>query len=340
MKNKDSLDGQLHLHWEKVEEIRLFNPLLAEKITDFTNLLIDNNFTGAYDVDDEVYHNGLGVSQSRFQYLKKSPYNYFYNTYKNMSSIKKRPKHFIEGDFIHRVFLERNTVEEMFVSETPILRLAYEAKPDSKNIRATSIYKEKVASYRLDNKEVIRGELFDQMKVFEDYVESQDFLRNIFTNGISEKAFYSLCPDTGLVRKCKTDFIIPADGGMISIIDLKSTANINPDSFEWSIYNYNYHTQGAYYIDTVQKAIDKTVQNYIIFTIEKESPFEFDIGFIDDPSLEAGRSGSSSGYLKFMKTLSECYAKRSFERSPLEIRAYGIPASRMNDELLDINMGV
>lgn len=336
MSENKALEGQLELHWQKVEDIRKFNFDLAERITEFTNTLIENGFKGAYDVDDDVYHNGIGISQSRFQMLKKSPFNYYYHTYKNINKKSERPRHFVDGDFIHRVFLERSTVEELFVSEDPILRLAYEVKPDALNIRATKTYKEKVAEVRLMGKEVIKGGLYEDMYIFEEYIKTEPIIKNVFDNGIPEKAFYSLCPETGLLRKAKIDFLIPSDGGMVSILDLKSTANIDPDKFEWSIFNYNYNTQGAYYTDVVEDCIGKTVKDYIMFTVEKGAPFEFDLGFIDDPSLEAGRTGLKNGYKKFLKELAGYYEKREFPRNKLEIKAYGIPTIKMNDELTGI----
>ena len=66
MKENKALDGQLKLHWDKVELIREFNPDLAQRITEFTNVLVDNDFKGVFSVDDDVYHNGIGISQSRF----------------------------------------------------------------------------------------------------------------------------------------------------------------------------------------------------------------------------------------------------------------------------------
>ena len=336
MKENKALQGQLKLHWQKVELIREFNPGLAKRITEFTNILIEHDFKGVFDVDDDVYHNGIGISQSRFQYLKKSPFFYFYKTYKAIQSNLKRPRHFQEGDFIHRIVLEKETVDNLFKSDGPILRYAWEVKPESKNIRATKEYKQKVAEHQLNGFEVIRGELFDEIHILEDYIQSEPILKNILDNGLSEKAFFSICPHTGLLRKGKTDFIIPAENGMVSILDLKSSRNIEPDKFEWSVYNYGYNTQGAYYCDGLSDAIDKKIKDYLMFTVEKEAPFECDLGFIDEPSLEAGRTGAKNGYMKFMAILAECYKAELFPRNKLEIKAYGIPTSKMNDELLDI----
>lgn len=338
MKENKALDGQLKLHWEKVERIKDFNPELAQRITDFTHLLIDNNFKGIFSIDDDVYHNGIGISQSRFSYLKKSPSFYFYKTYKSIQSNLKRPRHFTEGDFIHRIVLEKETVKNLFVSEASALRFARMAKPEAKNIRSTKEYKQKVAEYKLDGYEVIREDLFDDIHILEEYIQEEPLLKNMLDNGISEKAAYCICPNTGLLRKGKGDFIIPAGQDTIDLMDLKSSRNIEPDKFEWSIFNYGYNTQGAYYTDLFQDATGKKVRNYLLFTAEKEAPFECDLGFIDDPSLEAGRTGAKNGYQKFMAILAECYKAEMFPRNKLEIRAYGIPSSKMNDELLHLEV--
>lgn len=336
MKENKALQGQLKLHWEKVELIRSFNPLLADEITEFTNQLIDCDFKGVFTVKDEVYHNGIGISQSRFSYLKKSPNFYFHKTYKSIQSNLNRPRHFQEGDFIHRIILEKKTVANLFVSEAPILRLAWEAKPESKNIRATKEYKQGVANARLDGKDVIRDELFEEIHILEDYIQEEPILKNILDNGIPEKAMYCICKETGLIRKGKADFIMPADGDKLSLLDVKSSRNIEPDKFEWSVYNYGYHTQGAYYTDLLSDATGKEIKDYMLLTIEKESPFECDLGFFDGPTLEAGRTGSKNGYMKFLSILAECYKAELFPRNKLEVKAYGIPTSKMNDELIQL----
>ena len=337
MKENRALQGQLKLHWEKVELIREFNSSLAERITDFTNRLIDCNFKGVFSVYDDVYHNGLGISQSRFSYLEKSPATYYHRTYIAVKTNLKRPKHFVEGDFIHRIVLEKDTIENMFVSEAAALRLAWTAKPDSKNIRATKEYKQKVAEYKLDGKEVIREDLFDEIHLFEKFIQEEPVIRNILDNGVSEKAIYCICPETGLIRKGKTDFILPAENDMISLLDLKSTRDIAQDSVEKSIDNYRYHTQAAYYIDLAQDAIGKKVKDYLLLVVEKEAPFECDLGFIVDEVIDgAGRHGHNSGYKKFMRTLAKCYESGEFNRNKLVIKPYGIPQYAMNGEVLNI----
>ncbi len=39
--------------------------------------------------------------------------------------------------------------------------------------------------------------------MLEGYIQEDPVLKNIFDNGISEKAFYCMCPETGLIRKGK-----------------------------------------------------------------------------------------------------------------------------------------
>lgn len=331
MSYSKALQAQLNLHEKKVEKIKTVNPDLAERINAFTQVLIENNFTGVFSVDDDVYHAGLGLSQSSMRNIEKSPFHFYYNEYLQPNEIKARPKHFKEGDFIHRLLLEKETVANLFVSEEPIFRLVLEAKPDTKNVRATKIYKDQVAYYEAQGKEVISSELFEQAHLLESYISEQPLLANIMSNGIAEKACYCICPHSGLIRRGKPDFLLPNDNGNFHNVDLKTTSQ-DSERFEWSVYNYHYHTQGAYYKETIALATGKKVDEHILMVIDKKPPFDIEMRFIDMPSLEIGQRN----YMKWLLQLKECFEAGLFPRKTVEISSVGIPEFKMQNELIEL----
>lgn len=328
----DALKGQLELHLQKIDDIEKINPDLARRIEEFTITLQENNYCGVFDVEDDVYHNGLGISQSRFSYLDKSPFNYHRNTYKNLKKRLKRSRVFTDGDYIHRVLLEKDTVDDRFFDESIAYNLALEVKPDLKNVRASKVYKDKVAEYALEGKEPVTSELIAEMKEIEEFIKEEKTLSNIFKDSIKEKCVYCICPHTGLVRKSKVD-LMKVYSDFVYIFDVKSSADISEGKFDWSVYNYKYHVQGAYYEDIVRDALQKPVKEHLLILIEKQEPYEIDVKFIDEPSMDIGKKE----YMKYLKMLAECYSKKEFPRRPITMDSCGIPASRMNDELIELN---
>lgn len=328
----NALSGQLEYHFQKIETIREFNPDLAKRIEDFTLVLQAKNFTGVFDVDDDVYHNGVGISQSRFNYLKKSAFTYHYKTYVDIKSNLVRKAHFVTGDFIHRILLEKGTIKDKFCSEAGALAVAWLAKPDAINIRATKGFKNEIASLRELGFEPIDPALFDSAYMLENIFKDNELLNGLMTDSIKEKVVYSICPKTGLLRKAKVD-ILKEFKEFIYIGDLKSTMDIDSEKFDKSIQNYGYHIQGAYYEENIKDVFKKPVKQHLIPLIEKEPPFEVDLKFIDDASMRVGLRYCD----KYLKQLAECYANRDFPRREIKVTSCGIPAWKMKDELIELN---
>lgn len=333
--NKDemvmAMQGQLDLHFKKIQDIRLFNPDLAERIEKFTNVLIENNFKGVFDVDDDVYHNGAGIAQSRFNYLKKSTNKYHYNTYVNLEANLNRKRHFSEGDFIHRTLLEKGTVKGKFCDEAIALEIAWLAKPDAKKIRSTTAFKDQIKKLRDMGLEPIKKELFQSAHILEREFQNNPELKELMADSLKEKAVYSLCPVTGLIRKAKVD-ILKTFETFAYIGDLKSTRSIDEDKFDRSILDYNYHVQGAYYKEVVQDALGIQVKQHLIPLIENEAPFEIDLKFIDEPSMSLGKRDM----LKYMKQLAKCYSENNFPRRKITLKSCGIPEWKLAKELLEM----
>ena len=70
---------------------------------------------GIYDISNEAYHQGPGISRSALLEFKKSPYHYWYK-YKNPDYIPESPTPAqILGHALHTAILEPEKVEEQFV---------------------------------------------------------------------------------------------------------------------------------------------------------------------------------------------------------------------------------
>lgn len=324
-------EGQLKLHYAKIEKIALFNKDLAMRIEHFTNTLIENDFSGIFDVDDDVYHAGLGISQSRFSHLKVSPADYYYNTYENLDSVADRKSCYVEGDFIHRIVLEKGTVKDKFRDEFQLMDKILCLRPELKNVRACKEYKEERQNLRDQGIELIKEGLFKNAHMIEEMFNENEILKSITQNALKEKCIYSLCKETGLIRKSKVD-ILTEFPDYIYMSDLKSSISLDDDKIDRSCDDYGYNVQSAYYEDIVKDVTGKPVKKNLLIFVSKSAPFEIKIKFIDDTSMTVGQKR----YKKHLNKLAECYASGEFPRNEITISACGIPAYRMTSALVEI----
>src|SRR5690606_15710084 len=102
--------------------------------------------------------------------------------------------------------------------------------------------------------------------------------------------------------------------------------------FDWSISNYGYHVQGAYYEDNVSLTTKKEVEEHLILLVENDAPFECKLKLMDDTSLSLGKRD----YLKYLHILAKCYEAESFPRKPLEVQMCGLPETKLKDALIEL----
>ena len=323
------IEGQLKESEKRIEIVAQKNPELAEEATNFNQLLLTNKFNGIFNVKDEVYRLSVGISQSSLKHAEKSLYNYYYKTYLSESSQTLAMK---EGSFFHKALFEKDDLNKKFVSDESIIAYAREIKPDSKNIRATSPYKERVAYYKEKGLEVIKQDTFDSLKILFDYINRDEMLCNILKNGHAEKAVYSVDKKTGAIKKCKPDFISRAESG-IYCLDLKTCQSVEDSAIERYIQNYGCHIQGSYYDDIITEALNVSIEASLLLMLEKELPFELKVKFMDEPTKDVGRKF----YKKNLEKVANAYKNDSFTRNPITIEATGLPHWALNNELVDFN---
>lgn len=78
-------------------------------------------------------------------------------------------------------------------------------------------------------------------------------------------------PETGVLCKCRVDFITQADGWTV-LGDLKTTGDASAEAFAKSVANYGYYRQAAFYLDGFN-ALDERERLFVFLPIEKERPY-------------------------------------------------------------------
>jgi hypothetical protein len=97
-------------------------------------------------------------------------------------------------------------------------------------------------------------------------------------------------------RKCRLDHYTQS-----WIFDLKTCNDASPKEFAKQIYNFGYHIQAAWYLDTCKMAGLDT-DGFIFIAVEKEPPYAIGLYELGSDSLEAGRSAYQSALDKLERS--------------------------------------
>lgn len=110
----------------------------------------------------------------------------------------------------------------------------------------------------------------------------------IFATGIAEQSAWTRDPDTGVMLRCRPDWLTDTTDGQPVIVDLKTTAG---DTHEWAlskvIADRGYHQSAAFYLD-VMAALDVHAVFVLVF-VSKEPPHQVRAVTLPAAALDRGR---------------------------------------------------
>ena len=86
--------------------------------------------------------------------------------------------------------------------------------------------------------------------------------------------------------KCRPDWL-SKDGN--TVVDLKTTKDASPKSFQRSISEFGYHIQSAWYLRGLRK-LDIPAKEFIFIEIEKTAPYCIGVYRADEDMINAGMS--------------------------------------------------
>ena len=132
--------------------------------------------------------------------------------------------------------------------------------------------------------------------------EECDTLLN--SGGIAEQVSVWEDKDTGVLCKCKADYVNLEEG---YIVDIKTTTDANPDTFVHTIRKYGYDKQSAFYSDAFG------VKDFYFIVIEKTYPYNIGVYKCSEETMNTGR-------IKYKNLL--CVYKDYFIEKNYEIESF------------------
>lgn len=93
---------------------------------------------------------------------------------------------------------------------------------------------------------------------------------------------------TGIMRRCRLDWLPELTSGRLVIVDYKTCDKADPESISKAVENYRYHMQHAFYADGVAAALG--VEPAFIFCFqEKQAPYLVNVIELDAEAVRIGR---------------------------------------------------
>ncbi len=135
-------------------------------------------------------------------------------------------------------------------------------------------------------KTAIPAPWLQQIDSMYDAAMSHPIAGRLFEGGDAEHSFWWRDRDTGLICKCRPDYLRP---DMIAV-DLKTAADASPNGFTRAVFNYRYHVQQAFYSDGLASVLGVPVEGFLFVAVEKEPPFAVAVYNLDEFAMQRGRN--------------------------------------------------
>lgn len=260
-----------------------------------------------FDLSNEAYHAGPGISKSSLDAVAKSPAHYFARYLDENRPEREPTAAMIAGTLAHCAVLE----PEEFANR-------YAVGPDIS--KATKEWKAFEASLA-DGRQAIKPDQLKQAFAQSTSVRSIPDIADLLSKGFAEVSAYWHDEETGILCKCRPDWVHPCDDGSVIIVDLKTTTDASPREFSRSIAEWRYHVQAAWYADGYAKASGLTVRGFVFAAVETDFPHLPAAYMLDEESIEQGRID----YRRNLETYAECLACGIWPGYEKEIQLTRIP---------------
>jgi len=257
---------------------------------------------GLVDCTNAEYHGGPGVSKSHLDVIARSPLHYWQGYVNPERAPREATPAMVVGTAIHSAILE----PDLFTSQ-------YVVAPDIN--RRTNAGKAEWAAF-VDEHEgyaVLTQEQYDTALGARDSVRRHPLVRDMLSRGKAEQSYYAMDSDTGLVRKCRFDWLDYERG---FALDVKSTVDASAE-FMRSCLKYRYHVQQAWYVDTLTLAVDfeQTVRDWVFLAVEKDPPYACALYRLPSEMIRAGRRAA----VRDLALIAQCRSSDEWPGYPTDV---------------------
>lgn len=226
---------------------------------------------GVYDLSNEQYHAGEGLSRSSLWTFKKLPKLFWHE---KLSGLYERPKEteaYLLGNLTHTLVLEPDLFDSQYFVMPKVNRATKQGKADYAEALELS-----------QGKTLINEEHFTQAQSMRDSVLANETAAAILKGAKIEKSIFWNHEPTGLLCKSRPDIL----NGTIAA-DLKTTLDASERAFQSDAYKSGYFLQAGMAFEAC-KAVGEPFEKFVFICVEKKAPFSVALYILDDEALQFG----------------------------------------------------
>ncbi|ELH2802209.1 RecE family exodeoxyribonuclease [Salmonella enterica subsp. enterica serovar Cerro] len=242
-----------------------------------------------YDIPNEAYHAGPGVSKSQLDDIADTPAIYLWR--KNAPVDTEKTKSLDTGTAFHCRVLEPEEFSKRFIIAPEFNRRTSAGKEEEKT------FLEECAR---TGRTVLTAEEGRKIELMYQSVMALPLGQWLVeSGGYAESSVYWEDPETGILCRCRPDKIIPE---FHWIMDVKTTADIQ--RFRTAYYDYRYHVQDAFYSDGYRAQFGEipTFVFLVASTTAECGRYPVEIFMMGEDAKLAGQRE----YRRNLQTLAEC----------------------------------
>jgi hypothetical protein len=147
-------------------------------------------------------------------------------------------------------------------------------------------------------------------------------LAALLSEGAAEQSAYWTDEATGLLCRCRPDWVHPLLDGRVILLDLKTTTDASPEAFARSVWNFGYHRQAAWYSAGYAKASGKEVAGFVFGTVTSAWPHLAAAYMLDDTAMERGAADCG----RLLAQYAVCQASGQWPGYPAGVNLLSLPA--------------
>lgn len=264
--------------------------------------------TGIYaGISNAEYHGGVGLSKSGLDVLSRSPLHYWAK-YLDPNREPTEPTAAMRlGTAIHTAVLEPDEFAHRHHVAPQVDRRTKDGK---------AAWEEAVAAAEAAGAELISAADAEVCRRIAAQVREHPTARKVFATGEAEMSCYWTDRETGVLCKCRPDWL-----SLPMVVDLKSTDDASRDGFMRSAWNWRYHVQAAWYMDGIEQATGQRVDAFVFGAFEKSAPHACAFYFADQAMLEIGRAE----YRRLLRIYADCLAADKWPGYDTAVTALTVP---------------
>ena len=158
--------------------------------------------------------------------------------------------------------------------------------------RRSSRGRQVLADFEADHLDqiVLTPDDYGHLLKIRDRVHSHPKIAPLLARGRAEQSFYATDAETGVVIKCRPDWLAE-DGAFM--LDLKTTQDASKMGFGRSAQKLRYYLQPPWYFDILRQLYGETPKDWAFVAVEKEPPYACGLYFMPEhewqPCYDAAR---------------------------------------------------